>query len=144
MNRKISLEIIRLLLILLFAYAAMVKLIGYNKFVVQIGLSPLLPSFFHTVAWVIPVLELVIAIALLFPSLLKIGLYASLIIMILFTFYIIGIFTVADHVPCSCGGILESLSWTEHLIFNIGFVLLIIFGLLVLNKEENIREVINS
>jgi uncharacterized membrane protein YphA (DoxX/SURF4 family) len=135
MARKILLEIIRFLLIFLFVYASVIKLIDYHKFVVQVGLSPLLPSPLHTVAWVIPVSELLIAIALLLPSLLKTGLYASLVVMMLFTLYIIGIFTVADHVPCSCGGILENLSWTEHLIFNIGFVLLILWGLRLVKSE---------
>ncbi len=109
---------------------------GYHKFVVQVGLSPLLPSFMKSIAWVIPVSELLIAMALMFPTRLKAGLYASLIVMTLFTLYIIGIFTVADHMPCSCGGILETLSWSEHLVFNIGFVALIIWGLVLLKKEQ--------
>jgi len=89
-----------------------------------------------SIAWVIPVSELLIAMALMFPTRLKAGLYASLIVMTLFTLYIIGIFTVADHMPCSCGGILETLSWSEHLVFNIGFVALIIWGLVLLKKEQ--------
>jgi hypothetical protein len=28
------------------------------------------------------------------------------------------------ELPCSCGGILQSMNWTQHLIFNIFFTLL--------------------
>ena len=35
-----------------------------------------------------------------------------------FTVYIYLILNYSDFVPCSCGGILEKLGWTEHLIFN--------------------------
>lgn len=135
MVKKISLEIIRFLLILLFVYAAAIKLLEYNKFVVQLGLSPLVPSFLHQVAWSIPAIELVTAVALLFEKTLKTGLYASLCIMSVFTLYIIGIFTVASHIPCSCGGILESLTWTDHLIFNIVFVFISASGVVLINSE---------
>jgi|SRR5579859_4207644 len=136
MARKIFLEIVRFFLITLFVYAGAIKLFGYHKFMVQIGLSPLLPVFLHKIAWTIPASELVIAIILIFPKLLKTGLYASLVIMTVFTVYVTGIFTVADHIPCSCGGILEGLSWTEHLVFNIGIVILIGWSLILLRKER--------
>lgn len=138
MLRKLSVELIRLLLILLFVYAAAIKLLEYNKFVVQIGLSPLIPSFLHRVAWFIPAVELIIALALMFEKTLRPGLYGSLCIMSVFTLYIIGIFTVASHIPCSCGGILESMSWTDHLIFNVAFVFISAIGIVLVNRESKV------
>ncbi|HZH70563.1 MAG TPA: MauE/DoxX family redox-associated membrane protein [Flavobacteriaceae bacterium] len=37
--------------------------------------------------------------------------------------------------PCSCGGVLEQLGWTEHLAFNIGFMGLGVVGILIENKR---------
>src|SRR5690606_10893575 len=49
--------------------------------------------------------------------------------MVAFTVYIYLILNYSDFVPCSCGGILEKLGWTEHLIFNAAAVLLSIVGI---------------
>jgi hypothetical protein len=42
----------------------------------------------------------------------------------MFTTYIIIILNFTSFTPCSCGGVLEDLGWTEHLIFNIAFIVL--------------------
>lgn len=51
--------------------------------------------------------------------------------MVLFTAYIAMILTLADYVPCSCGGVLEDMSWEQHLWFNGFFVLLSIAGIML-------------
>jgi hypothetical protein len=57
------------------------------------------------------------------------GLYASLGLMVMFTTYIIVITHFGDYIPCSCGGVLQNLTWTSHLIFNSVFVLLALLAL---------------
>jgi hypothetical protein len=140
MIRKLIPDVVIFLLIGLFVYAAASKMIEYPKFSIQVSLSPLLPSFSKQAAWLIPVSELFIVMLLLTPTYRKIGLWSSFILLFIFTLYIIGILTIADHVPCSCGGVLESFSWTGHLIFNIAFVILTgiaLFFDLDTNKEFN-------
>src|SRR5690606_14703009 len=44
--------------------------------------------------------------------------------MVMFTAYIFIILNFSDFVPCSCGGVLEKMSWTQHLIFNVVFIIL--------------------
>jgi hypothetical protein len=67
-------------------------------------------------------LELGLVLALSLPvSRLK-ALYLSVGLMIVFTTYIILILNFSSFIPCSCGGILETLGWTEHLIFNLFFI----------------------
>lgn len=44
--------------------------------------------------------------------------------MTMFTTYIYVILNYSSFTPCSCGGVLEKMSWTEHLLFNIVFILL--------------------
>jgi uncharacterized membrane protein YphA (DoxX/SURF4 family) len=137
MKKQIIIEIISFLFILLFVYAALMKLRDVEQFVAQLGQSPLLMAFANWIAWVVPIVELIVAGMLIFSRFRLIGLYASFTLMVMFTVYIIVILTYADQVPCSCGGILEKMGWTEHLIFNIGFVLLALTGVILLTKQED-------
>jgi uncharacterized membrane protein YphA (DoxX/SURF4 family) len=135
MKRSIIVEIICLLFIILFVYAALNKLTDVEKFRVQIGQSPLLTSIAWWVAWVIPISEILISLMLAISPLRLIGLYAAFSLMVMFTGYIIAILNFSEYVPCSCGGVLEKLGWTEHLIFNIGFTLLGMAGIVLHSKE---------
>ena len=129
--KKIAIEIICFLFILLFTYAAVVKLMDVQKFTVQIGQSPLLTDFAGVVAWAVPITELLIAGMLAITRFRQWGLYASFGLMTMFTAYIIAILQFGDDIPCSCGGVLESMGWTEHLIFNCGFILLGLSGVIL-------------
>jgi uncharacterized membrane protein YphA (DoxX/SURF4 family) len=147
LNTKIqdlSLEFICLLYILLFVYAAVSKLLDFENFRVQLGQSPLLNIFASWLAWFVPFIELVIAIALCFYSMRFWALYASFVLMFLFTAYIYIILNYSSYVPCSCGGILEKLGWTEHLVFNIVFVALAIAGLFLLKDSSHRNSVLNK
>ena len=137
-TKKVALEIICFLFILLFTHAAVTKLIDYQKFTVQIGQSPLLTDFAGVLAWAVPGVELLIAGMLAITRLRMVGLYAAFSLMVMFTAYIIAILQFSDSIPCSCGGVLEAMGWTEHLIFNMGFVLLGIAGI-VLHSAEGRR-----
>lgn len=124
MSRVIFSDIIRYLLILLFAYTAASKMLTYPLFVIQLGLSPLLPAFATKIAWLVPLIEFLVALLLVIPSLVTLGLYASWVLLFFFTLYVGGILTIASHIPCSCGGVLEALSWGQHLAFNVAFLAL--------------------
>lgn len=136
-SRALVVEIICMLLILLFIYAALSKLMDVEKFRAQIGQSPMLTSFADWVAVGIPLSEIVISLMLMMPRLRIFGLYASLSLMVMFTAYIVAITQYSVFVPCSCGGVLEKLGWTEHLIFNIGIVLMAVAGITLHSKQEN-------
>src|SRR5690606_36081179 len=111
MKKKIIIEIIVSLFILLWVYAALSKLLDYQTFKVQLGKSPLLTQFAGFAAIAVPVAELLIAVMLLLPRLRLLGLYASLFLMSLFTTYLVAILNFSYYIPCSCGGILSGLSW---------------------------------
>jgi uncharacterized membrane protein YphA (DoxX/SURF4 family) len=121
-----------LLYILLFAYAAVSKILDYENFRIQLGQSPLLSSFAGIIAWLVPAIEIIIAISLMIVHLRKVSLFLGYLLMCMFTAYIYIILHFSSFIPCSCGGILEKLGWTEHLFFNMAYVLLAIIGLLLL------------
>ena len=134
-SKKYIAEVICLLYILLFIYAAVSKLLDYHDFSIKLGQSPLLSAFAGYVAVGVPVLEIIIALLLCFPHWRFIGLFASFCLMMAFTAYIFIILNFSSYVPCSCGGILQDLGWTEHLIFNLVFVVLAVIGLLFIDRS---------
>lgn len=138
MNRKIVVEIISMLFIFLFVYAAVAKLLDVEKFWVQIGQSPILTDIAWFVAWFIPIIEIVISVLLVMPRFRLTGFLGAFGLMVLFTAYIISILQFSEHIPCACGGVLQSLGWTQHLIFNIGFILLAVIGIVLHSREQKL------
>jgi uncharacterized membrane protein YphA (DoxX/SURF4 family) len=141
MKRKIILEVICFLFVLLFLYAAFTKLLDYQKFTVQVGQSPLLTGFGDTIPWLVISLEILVAGMLMIPRTRLVALFASFSLMTMFTAYIVAILNFSPYVPCSCGGVLEKLGWTEHLIFNGVFM---VFGLLGITLQALDQTVISS
>lgn len=132
--RNIVVEVICLLYILLFVYAGISKILDFENFQVQLGQSPLLSAFAGVVSWAVPVIEVLIAVTLMTTKYRLMGLISAFCLMIMFTVYIFIILNFSSFIPCSCGGILEKLGWTEHLIFNIVFIILSFIGILLLNQ----------
>ncbi|MBC5862834.1 MauE/DoxX family redox-associated membrane protein [Flavobacterium turcicum] len=130
--KSIILETICLLYVLLFVYAAVSKLLDFENFEVQLGQSPLLSAFAGLIVWIAPLTELLISLLLLIKRFRLIGLFAAYSLMVMFTTYIYIILNYSSFIPCSCGGILEKMGWTEHLLFNLFFVIIALIGILVL------------
>lgn len=66
--RNTIIEIISLLYVLLFVYAAVSKMLDFENFRVQLGQSPLLSAFASWMSWTVPLVELLIAALLIFRS----------------------------------------------------------------------------
>ena len=122
--------------ILLFCYASMSKMMDFENFQVQIGQSPLLSAFAEFISYAVIIIELIIVLLLMLQRSRIAGLYASTALMSAFTMYIFLILNYSDFIPCSCGGILEKLGWSEHLIFNIVCIILGVLAILVYNKKN--------
>ena len=135
-KRTTIIHITTLLNIILFLYTGIAKVMDYNIFKEQLAVSPILSWVATPVAVLLPVVEFAIVLMLVIPRWHLKGLYASLGIMTLFTVYIIAMFIFAPEMPCSCGGIIELLSWQGHLIFNSVFILLNVWAIYLLRKEK--------
>ncbi|MDM1381921.1 hypothetical protein HX024_04320 [Myroides marinus] len=136
MKAKFSL-IVQYFFVLLFVYAAISKLITFEAFQVQLTQSPLLSAYANIIAYLVIIVELVIALLLSLKQTKTLGLYLSYGLMVAFTIYIYLILNYSDFIPCSCGGILEKMGWREHLWFNI---IVCILGLLAIYFQENDKE----
>lgn len=123
---KLIIDLISSLFIVLFAYTGITKLLQQDTFVLALNQSPVIGTNSALFAWLVPILELIVSVLLFIPKfqIRRIGLAASLILMLLFTFYIMFMILFADHLPCSCGGIISGMTWPQHLLFNIFFTIL--------------------
>lgn len=137
MKKQIVLaDFISSIVLLLMLYAALSKLsdIGHFKFV--LARSPLLKPIAHIIAWVIPVSEILIAILLIVPITRTRALLYSIILLSVFTIYLTGMLLFSSDVPCSCGGVIQKLSWPQHIIFNLFFISLSISGIVLYKKHK--------
>lgn len=135
-KEKIS-EIIAMLFIVLFTYAAITKLIDLENFKIQIGQSPLLSAYTEIVAVGVPITEIFIVVLLFLPKWRVTGLYFSFLLMTCFTTYIYIILNYSEFIPCSCGGILEKMDWKQHLIFNISCIIMALSAVILSKKTSN-------
>jgi uncharacterized membrane protein YphA (DoxX/SURF4 family) len=134
--RNVVVEVICLLYILLFVYAAVNKLLDFENFSVQLGQSPILGSYSEFIVWLVPLSEIIVAVLLSFSKLRRIGLLFSYTLMVMFTTYIYIILNYSSFVPCSCGGVLEKMSWSQHLIFNVVFIILALVGIYLTDPKR--------
>ncbi|KAF2334585.1 MauE/DoxX family redox-associated membrane protein [Flavobacterium nitrogenifigens] len=135
--RSAVIEIISMLYVLLFVYAATSKLLDFQHFKIELGQSPLLSAFAEWVAVLVPAAEYITCLLLIIPRFRLRGLFLSYGLMVMFTVYIFIILHYTSFVPCSCGGVLEKLDWQSHMIFNLVFVCLAILAIL-LHKDKNL------
>lgn len=136
--KGILVEVISVLFILLFVYAGTTKLMEGHMFYDNIRNSPILGG--ETMAsigsWFIPLSELTVALLIAWRRTRLIGLYGALGLMLLFTGYTAAILFLASYVPCSCGGVITLLTWEQHFVFNIIFLLMAIWGIALSLKEQ--------
>lgn len=137
MKKAVFLEIICFVLILLFLYAALSKLFLFNIYVKDLHRQKLIAEFAPVLSIVIPAVELIIAGLLFFPRRRLFGLYSYLALMIVFTMYVAYAIYVADDTPCSCGGLIRDLTWREHFLFNLFFIILTLIAIWLEMKKNS-------
>tara|TARA_R110002051_G_scaffold63132_5_gene114910 strand:+ start:7494 stop:7931 length:438 start_codon:yes stop_codon:yes gene_type:complete len=129
---------ISFLFIFLWVYAATSKLFIYEEFQIQLSKSPFLSNYSAFLVWMIPFSEYILAGLFIFPRYLKAAFYGSISILTLFTLYILLVLNYSESIPCSCGGVIAKLSWSEHLIFNVVFIVLAFIGIVFLKRQKHI------
>lgn len=134
MKRTTIIETIIILYAILFLYTGISKLMDYRAFKEQLAESPLLGFISKPVALILPWLEFAIILMLILPKWRLKGFYAALVLMVGFTGYVTGLLLYDDKLPCSCGGIIQQLSWPQHLVFNGVFIALAVIGIVLQKK----------
>ncbi|WP_149697662.1 MauE/DoxX family redox-associated membrane protein [Chitinophaga sp. CF418] len=114
----------------MFIYAAASKLMNYRIFIIQMDRQPFPDKYTHLLVWSVLSSEILSAVMMMTFSLRRIGLFFATTLMICFTAYIILVkLNYYGVIPCSCGGVIASFTWTQHLIFNLFFIVIGIVGI---------------
>jgi uncharacterized membrane protein YphA (DoxX/SURF4 family) len=121
---SVTLEIFKAVFIFLFVYTGLSKLLDFQTFLNTLHRSPLVKYAAPVFAILLPLSELMISFLLLLPSTLKYGLYAFFSLLMLFTLYIAYMLVFSPSLPCTCGGLIRYMSWPQHLVFNLVFLVL--------------------
>jgi putative oxidoreductase len=141
MKKKIALEGIVSLLILLYLYTGLTQLLAFKFFYGNIFNQPIFQWSKPVLVYLIPSVQLLIVAGLFFERTRKPALWASLGLLTIFTVYIILIILKAlARVPCSCGGVISSFTWPQHLVFNLFFLMLNTIALVLKKKSFNDHE----
>ncbi|WP_372976114.1 MauE/DoxX family redox-associated membrane protein [Mucilaginibacter sp.] len=138
-NRISFQDVVAFFLIVLFIYTAVSKLLDFSQFQKQMELQTL-PAWLQLVLiWSLPTIEIITGLLLMFIRTRMVGFYLSALLLIIFTGYIaLVLLNYFGRVPCSCGGVIRTLGWGLHLIFNVFFLLLSFLGIYLINRERRI------
>lgn len=122
--------LISLPLLMLWGYTSIEKIIHWQESYRAFLNQPFPSHWAELLAYVVPLLEFLLVILLIFPKSRWFGFLGSTLILNSFTVYVgmvwIGVFT---ETPCNCAGLINLLNWEGHLILNIGFLVLSVLGL---------------
>lgn len=144
MKKSTIVDIVSSFLILLFTYAALSKLINHEIFQAQFIEFPVLNILPTLFSWLIPIIEIVVILLLFIPKFKIYGLYAALFLLIGFTIFLILMISFDKNLPCSCGGVISKLSWKQHIVFNLFFIILSIIGIKLQRKMNHQQLHLNS
>lgn len=140
-RRTLILDIISTLLVILFIYTAVSKLIGLPEFREQMHNQEIPKWLAGVLVIALPPVEVLTALLLVLPRTRLAGLWASAGLLFLFTGYIsLVVLGFYDRTPCSCGGVLRSMGWNTHLAFNLFFLLSTCYAILLLYRERRNRQ----
>jgi putative oxidoreductase len=128
------------LLIVLWSYTGISKVVANLPVRYRTEYVSLVVNGADAIEWLLPATELIVVLLLFLERTRKFGLYASLLLLVVFTLYLLYMLLFVADTPCSCGGIFRKMSWQQHLPFNLFFTGLTMLGLIALHKQEQVHK----
>ena len=133
-------EVICSLLVLLFLYTSISKLLDFKHFIADMNNQPFPNWITPWLVRILPATEILIVAGLLFEKTRLAALWASFLVMLLFTIYTLLVLAkFFSIVPCSCGGVITKLTWGQHLVFNLFFTGISLTGIVLKKREHGNR-----
>ncbi|WP_394678503.1 MauE/DoxX family redox-associated membrane protein [uncultured Sphingobacterium sp.] len=123
--------------LIIYGYAFMYMYTGWAKFMNMAtfisGNSkiPYLGAYAKLIGYGIPALEIVLAILLIVPVywIKRFALRTATLLMGTFTIYLCLMVRFVENKLCHCGGVIESMGWKTHIVFNLIWLIAGIFAL---------------
>lgn len=131
-----------LICLFLFLHAAYGKIVDHEAFAKGLSKVSFIGAYAEAIAWLVPIVEIGVALLLIIPTTHKMGLYLFTGTMGVFTLYIGSMLLWKEKLPCHCNLFVEKLSWGAHLWFNLAFIGLSVTAILLGRSNLNFK--INS
>ena len=109
--------IVATLFIMVLSRAAVLKILDFKNFQLQLAQSPLLTATSDIISYVIIGTELLVVVLLCFYRTRSMGFIGSSLLMAVFATYIGYVILVIENPPCTCIGLFEKSSWKQNLIY---------------------------
>lgn len=117
--KRIVTHSVSFLLIVIWVYAAVSKLGNLELFASRLRQQPLPLWSTPVLLWLLPLIEIMMALMLSLAIIRATGLLCSWIILLAFAVYVgMALSGAYGRIPCSCGGIFSFMQWKGHLVFN--------------------------
>ncbi|SEW51592.1 MauE/DoxX family redox-associated membrane protein [Chitinophaga arvensicola] len=143
-TKKILQELCIAMLVILFVYTASIKLMKFEEHSLAMKAQPLLPWLQNFLIYAVPFSEIIAVILLAIAKLRRVGLFLTTALLISFTGYVVLVnLNYYGRIPCSCGGVISSFSWQQHLVFNMFFVIISVVAIYLdyqIDKNDNKKQ----
>lgn len=119
--KRVYFRIFILISIILLTYTAIEKILKFDDFMINLSQTDLFNyKYIETIAFFIIFLELFIVFFLFFKE--KVGVYLLFFFFLFSTAYVFILNSEGNYSRCGCGGILNTFSYYQHLLFNVLFI----------------------
>jgi hypothetical protein len=134
-----AITFLQCLVFFLFLYSGITKTVGFGLFVNSLDKSLFLNDFnTRFIGMAVIAAEFAIPVLLFFESTVLYGYLLSFLLLLLFTAYILLMFLLSPYLPCSCGGLIEALTWRQHIFFNLAFMAISLLLFINKNKKKTV------
>lgn len=135
-NPKFLKGFITFYFIWLFALSGLSKILDQSFLAIWINEPFLLDlQLGRILNWLIPIIELVVALLLALKKFKVEALFAVILITITYSLYVAWNLLAGYEMPCSCTGFVAQFSWNQYLIFNLFNLALALYGLSIYRKN---------
>lgn len=135
---QLSYYMVVILLLALWIPVSIDKLMDFTMFKIGILSQPFSNNLGLILVYILPALEFLTVLGLIFKKFHKIGLILSTVLMTAFTGYIaVALLGAWEELPCGCGSVISGMTWTQHFFFNLFFLILSVLGLYLWYKLQS-------
>jgi len=135
-TKNILSEIIVFILILIWAYTFVAKVFDFETFQRQIKGAYMLSAGGNLLPYLLQIVHFGIILLLINKSWRRMGLITSILVLILYTGYLVYVLKFAPSIPCSCIAMFNWMNWNDQLYFNFSMLAINIIGLIIFSLNR--------
>jgi uncharacterized membrane protein YphA (DoxX/SURF4 family) len=134
-TRQIIVEIICLILVLNFFYEGIHKIAYWSSYSVWLHYAPLLKPVWVPLTYVIPISEIILSIALLFPKYRISALNWSIFMLMVFVLWVISSYLFTHRIFWPYHALWKKPTWMQKILISIGLCWMSLIAFLLIKKK---------